>query len=103
MPYSLLLSKIFQSHINVEYCNSVKSIKYICKHVNKGSDMAVFEVPANNKNDEITRYQMGRYVSSNEAIWQIFSFPLYERHPVVVRLAVHLENGQRVYLTTENL
>ncbi|XP_050338078.1 uncharacterized protein LOC126764437 [Bactrocera neohumeralis] len=104
VPYSQLLSKIFQSHINVEYCNSVKSIKYICKYVNKGSDMAVFEVPdADNRNDEITRYQMGRYVSSNEAIWRIFAFPLHERHPVVVHLAVHLENGQRVYFTTENI
>ncbi|GFT37609.1 ATP-dependent DNA helicase [Trichonephila clavipes] len=42
VPYSPLLSKTFKAHINVEYCNSVKSIKYICKYVNKGSDMAVF-------------------------------------------------------------
>ena len=40
-PYSTLLSKTFNAHINVEYCNSVKAIKYICKYVNKGSDMAV--------------------------------------------------------------
>ena len=38
VPYCALLSRIFQAHINVEYCNSVKSIKYICKYVNKGSD-----------------------------------------------------------------
>ncbi|GFX67501.1 uncharacterized protein LOC104236095 [Trichonephila clavipes] len=44
VPYSPLLSKTFKAHINVEYCNSVKSIKYICKYVNKGSDMAVFGV-----------------------------------------------------------
>ena len=31
VPYSPLLSKTFKAHINVEYCNSVKSIKYICK------------------------------------------------------------------------
>ncbi|GFX67059.1 ATP-dependent DNA helicase [Trichonephila clavipes] len=42
VPYSPLLSKTFKAHINVEYCNSVKSIKYICKYVNKGNDMAVF-------------------------------------------------------------
>ncbi|KAF2893481.1 hypothetical protein ILUMI_12691 [Ignelater luminosus] len=45
---------------------------------------------------------MGRYVSSNEAIWKIFSFSIHERHPTVVHLAVHLENGQRVYFTAEN-
>ena len=42
VPYCPLLSRIFQAHINVEYCNSVKPIKYICKYVNKDSDQAVF-------------------------------------------------------------
>ena len=46
---------------------------------------------------------MGSYDSSNEAIWRIFSFPNHERRPTAVHLAVHLENGQRVYFTTQNL
>lgn len=99
VPYSPILSKAFQAHINVEYCNSVKSIKYICKYVNKGSDMAVFAVESR---DEILQYQLGRYISSNEATWRIFSFPIHERYPTVVHLAVHLENGQRVYFTSDN-
>ena len=73
VPYSPLLSKTFKTHCNVEYCNSVKSIKYICKYVTKGSDMAVFGIQ-NSDNDEIRRYQIGRYVNCNEAIWRIFSF-----------------------------
>lgn len=100
VPYSPILSKAFETHINVEYCNSAKSIKYICKYVNKGSDMAIFAVT--NANDEVSQYQMGRYVSSNEAIWRIFSFAIHERHPTVVHLAVHLENGQRVYFNEWN-
>ncbi|XP_073532421.1 uncharacterized protein [Phyllobates terribilis] len=40
VPYNPLVSKIFQAHINVESCHSVKSIKYICKYVHKGSDQA---------------------------------------------------------------
>ncbi|GFV94736.1 ATP-dependent DNA helicase [Trichonephila clavipes] len=40
VPYSPLLCKIFKTRINVEYCNSVKSIKYICKYVTKESDAA---------------------------------------------------------------
>lgn len=103
VPYSPLLSKTFKTHCNVEYCNSVKSIKYICKYVTKGSDMAVFGIQTSNTNDEITRYQVGRYVNCNEAIWRIFSFPIHERHPTVVHLAVHLENGQRVYFTASNV
>ncbi|XP_044599590.1 uncharacterized protein LOC123275503 [Cotesia glomerata] len=108
VPYSPLLSKTYNAHINVEFCSSVNSIKYICKYVHKGSDMAVFRVentnvnaPPVNKNDEITLYQIGRYISSNEAVWRIFGFPIHERDPAVVQLAVHLENGQRVYFTNE--
>ena len=104
VPYSPLLSKTFKAHINVEYCNSVKSIKYICKYVNKGSDMAVFGVGNTTAPiDEINIYQLGRYISSNEAVWRILSFPIHDRHPTVVHLAVHLENGQRVYFTRENV
>lgn len=102
VPYSPVLSRMFNAHINVEYCNSVKSIKYICKYVNKGPDMAIVQLESTNSNDEITMYQMGRYVSSNEAFWRIFSFPIHDRYPAVVHLSVHLENGQRVYFRPEN-
>jgi len=63
--------------------------------------MAVFAVQNVNENDEITRYKMGRYISSNEAVRRILSFPIHERDPTVIHLAVHLENGQRVYFTEE--
>lgn len=36
VPYSPLLSKIFDAHINIEFCSLVKAIKYICKFINKG-------------------------------------------------------------------
>ncbi|GBN88403.1 hypothetical protein AVEN_123627-1 [Araneus ventricosus] len=51
--------------------------------------MAVFEL-ASGEND------------LNEAVWRILDFPIHERHPTVIHLSVHLENGQRVYFTTEN-
>ncbi|GFR31324.1 helitron_like_N domain-containing protein [Trichonephila clavata] len=108
VPYSPLLSKTFNAHINVEFCSSVKSIKYICKYVNKGSDMTAFRIentnvnaPPVNNNDEITLYQIGRYICSNEAVWRIFGFQIHERDPAVIHLAVHLENGQYVFFTNE--
>ena len=100
VPYSPVLSRIFSAHINVELCNSVKSIKYICKYVNKGSDQATFKV---GDLDEVTRYETGRYISSSEAAWRIFCFSIHERYPPIVQLAVHLENGQRVYFTESNV
>lgn len=65
--------------------------------------MAVFGVADYQNIDEIQQYQMGRYISSNEAVWRILSFPIHDRYPVVIHLAVHLENGQRVYFTAENV
>ncbi|KAK2705175.1 hypothetical protein QYM36_017279 [Artemia franciscana] len=104
VPYSPLLSKTFNAHLNVEYCNSVKAIKYICKYVNKVSDLAVFGLQPEIKDfDEIVQYQAGRYISSNEAVWRILSFPIHERSPAVVHLAVHLQNGQRVYFSETNV
>ena len=63
--------------------------------------MTMIGVGAEISIDEVTHYQMGRYASSNEAIWRIFSFPNHERRPTVVHLAVHLENGQRVNFTNK--
>ncbi|GFU32746.1 ATP-dependent DNA helicase [Trichonephila clavipes] len=104
VPYSSLLLKTYNAHINVEYCNSVKAIKYICKYVNKGSDMAMFGVEnTTTSHDEVTQYQLERYISSNEAVWRILSFSIHERYPTVVHLAVHLENLQHVYFTSENV
>ena len=48
--------------------------------------------------DEISDYQNARYVSS---AWRILEFPIHERDPPVQQLAVHLDNGQRVYFTED--
>ena len=104
VPYTPILSKMFEAHINVESCQSVKSIKYICKYINKGGDVAVFGLEGNQENpDEVQSFQMGRYISSNEAVWRILNFPIHERYPTVVHLSVHLENGQRVYFNQDNI
>ena len=103
VPYCPLITKTFAAHINVEMCTSVKSIKYICKYIHKGSDAAVFALENIDKNDEVTRYQTGRYISTNEAAWRILDFPIHEHHPPVEHLSVHLEGGQRIYYNRENI
>lgn len=52
IPYAYLLSKCFT---HVEYCNSVNSIKYMCKYVNKCGVMAVFGMqPERNDRNPVT-------------------------------------------------
>ncbi|XP_029642741.1 uncharacterized protein LOC115217239 [Octopus sinensis] len=101
VPYCPFLMKTFNAHINVEFCHSVKSIKYICKYVNMGSDAAMFGLQKDNSMDEVSQYMAGRYISSGEAFWRIFGFPLHQRHPAIRQLAVHLKNGQRTYFTEQ--
>ncbi|GFR28628.1 ATP-dependent DNA helicase [Trichonephila clavata] len=68
------------------------------------SDMAVFDVTRSdgNAHNEIYQYEMGRCISSHEAVWRILNFLIHERYPTVIHLSVHLENGQRVYFTEGN-
>ena len=70
---------------------SVQAIMYVCKYINKGSDQANFNV--RNAHNEDKNYLNGRYISTSEAIWRLLEFPIHDRHPPVVHLAVHLEKG----------
>ena len=105
VPYSPYLSRKFDAHINVEPCMFHKSIKYLCKHINKGSDMAVvhFEREGNERRyDEIAQYLLGRYISVGEALWRCFESPIHERYLPAIQLDVNLENEQRIQLTESN-
>ena len=70
---------MFKCHLNVESCASVKAIQYICKYVFKGSDLATASV----KDNEIEMYLNGRYISTCEAFWRLFEYPIHERYPAV--------------------
>ena len=98
VPYNPVLLRIFNAHINVEIANSIKAIKYVCKYVYKGSDLASYRLAKENKDsgDEVTSYEVGRYISSHEASWRLFSFNIHDHFPPVEHLNVHLENGERV-------
>ncbi|GFU82854.1 uncharacterized protein TNCV_266511 [Trichonephila clavipes] len=80
VPCIPVLFRTFNAHINVEFCNSVNSIKYICKYVNKGTDQTTFSVE---DQDEVSRYESSRYISSPEAFWRILCFSIHERLPPV--------------------
>ncbi|XP_036361064.1 uncharacterized protein LOC118764397 [Octopus sinensis] len=103
VPFNVLLSKTFNTHINVEYCSSVRCIQYPCMCINKDDDMAVFVFSDEDlRHDEIKQFVLGRYVSSNYAAWRIFGYEIHLSSPSVFHLNVHLENRQLVYFTEKN-
>ncbi|KAJ1257558.1 hypothetical protein BS78_10G005300 [Paspalum vaginatum] len=100
VPYNRDLLVKFQAHINVEWCNRSRSIKYLFKYIHKGVDYVVgmLQKKDNSKNDvdEIKRYLEMRYISTTEACWRLFKFELNYRDPPVERLNFHLEDEQQV-------
>src|SRR6266508_6403984 len=88
IPHNLILLKRYQAHINVEYVNKSKVVKYLCKYINKGPDQAkvIFEQinkpenppinkaenpPINDETntiDEIKQYLNCRYKCEQDAL-----------------------------------
>ena len=52
------------------------------------------------RRDEVKYFQDRRSVGASECAWRIFSFDMNGRYPAVVRLPVHLEQGQTCYHET---
>ncbi|XP_035832001.1 uncharacterized protein LOC110870495 [Helianthus annuus] len=103
VPYSKVLLKRYQAHINVEWCNQVGSIKYLFKYINKGPDRTTLRVVESGNQDEqepvvdeIEKYYDCRYISACESVWRIFSYDIHYRYPAVIRLPFHLPGQQNV-------
>lgn len=64
-PYNCKLLLRYQAHINVEYCNQSRYIKYLFKYVNKGNDRVTVAFCKSRPGckDEISDYNECRYVS----------------------------------------
>ncbi|XP_057808815.1 uncharacterized protein LOC131023286 [Salvia miltiorrhiza] len=93
----------YGAHINVEWCNQSRSIKYLFKYINKGNDRvtASFYKSTDDghmeKNvDEVNMYYDCRYISPCEAAWRIFGFEIQYKDPPVERLSFHIPNEQNI-------
>jgi hypothetical protein len=96
VPYNPYLLRLFNCHINVEACGSIKSVKYLFKYIHKGHDRASVAVreaakEGNEGNiDEIKLYRDARWITPPEALWRIYGFDLSDRSPSVLALQLHL-------------
>jgi hypothetical protein len=90
---------MFNCHINVEVCSSIKAVKYLYKYIYKGHDRASISVSGQSKKediDEITQYRDARWVTPPEALWRIYGFELSKTNPPVMQLQLHLPNMHMV-------
>ncbi|XP_042009044.1 uncharacterized protein LOC121757585 [Salvia splendens] len=102
VPHNRFLLVKYGGHINVEWCNQSRSIKYLFKYVHKGYDRVTTSffqsgVDGAEKNlDEVSLYYDCRYVSACEAAWRTFGFEIQYKDPSVERFSFHLPNKQHV-------
>jgi hypothetical protein len=99
VPYNPYLLRMFNCHINVEVCSSIKAVKYLYKYIYKGHDHTSFNIDipdAQGNIDDIKRFIDARWVTPPEVMWRIFGFILCENYPSVLQLPLHLEGMHRV-------
>jgi PIF1-like helicase/Helitron helicase-like domain at N-terminus len=105
VPYNRYVAKKFNSHVNVEVCTSLGSIRYLYKYVYKGYDCVSLNV-RDGQNfadwDEVKNYLDCRYVSSSEAVWRLFEFYQADRSHSVETLPVHLPGENSIAYTEED-
>lgn len=82
VPYNPALLMIYNCHINVEICSSVKAVKYLYKYIYKGHDEASVSIDKS-KNEEIVineikQYRDARVLTPSEAAYRLYAFPLYQ-------------------------
>ncbi|XP_018462957.1 uncharacterized protein LOC108834093 [Raphanus sativus] len=102
IPYNPQLLLKYQAHINVEWCNQSRAIKYLFKYINKGNDRVTAKLQQDSANggssentsqnvvDEIKRFIDCRYISPCEGMWRIFGFELHYSSTSIQRLSFHL-------------
>ncbi|XP_042962415.1 uncharacterized protein LOC122296677 [Carya illinoinensis] len=107
VPYNSYLLAMFDCHINVEICSTIKAVIYLYKYIYKGHDSVAFNLVSEQPNqqiDEIQQFQSARWIAPPETMWRIYGFIINEVHLAVYSLHLHLENQHQVtFRAHENL
>ena len=98
VPYSPYLLLKYGCHCNLEYCHSIRSVKYLFKYQMKGCDMITVRLPDGIEiRDEIKEFTHKRYISATYAHWRIKEYDLVRMTPSVMRLKVHDLGQHEIY------
>ncbi|GJU32026.1 hypothetical protein Tco_1175615 [Tanacetum coccineum] len=116
VPHNRYLLMKYHTHINVEWCNRSKAIKYLFKYLSKGHDRATVIIQENVQTggaatpekvvevDEIKNYLNCRYLAPCEAVWRMLSFDIHYSYLAVMKLNFHLPEQNPITLRdSENL
>nr|GEW67408.1 hypothetical protein [Tanacetum cinerariifolium] len=110
VPHNRYMLLKYQAHINVEWCNRSKAIKYLFKYLNKRMDRETIVIQENVPNgqadttekvtvvDEIKNYLNCRYLAPCEAVWRMLSFDIQYSYPSMMKLNFHLPYQQPITL-----
>ncbi|XP_024007711.1 uncharacterized protein LOC112083870 [Eutrema salsugineum] len=93
------LLKRFRAHVNVEWCNQTRSIKYLFKYINKGPDYIRAAIEDEDGNpvisqDEVEQHFNCKYISPYESSWRLLKIPTQYRTTAVMQLSFHLPGKQ---------
>ncbi|GJZ69659.1 ATP-dependent DNA helicase PIF1 [Tanacetum coccineum] len=110
VPHNRYLLLKYKAHINVEWHNRSKAIKYLFKYLNKGPDRAIIVIEENVRNgttlgtehvlevDKIKNYLNCQFLAPCEAVWRLFLFEINYSYPSVMQLSFHLPNQNAITL-----
>ena len=99
---------LYEEDINTDdiyVSNIINNYYFYCGNGNKKEFFKKIQnifMKKNNNYDEVKSYSSGRYIGSTEAAWRLFSFPLNKISKTIIRLPIHLENNQNVFIDHNN-
>ena len=104
VSYNPYLLQRYNAHINIECCSGNAIYKYLFLYLNKGPDKMSVTVALLKQSEaedgqvnEVKQYEDVRYISSSEACWRFFAFPMHYNSHSVFRLPLHLPGEQSVF------
>jgi hypothetical protein len=89
IPFNPSLLMLYNCHINIEICSSIKAVKYLYKYIYKGPNGTSYSVDKSDNCDKVVidaikRFRDARYVTPPEAAYRLYGVSLYQMYLPVI-------------------